>query len=151
MTGPPWAAYLCLGASMALVGSYVGLSKLLLAVFPVFLLAGLRFGIGALAMLTGAAPAVKCRCRVTTGTCSFGKASRNFCFDLHAVRRDVELGRRGWSRWPPSQRCGHAVAPVPQRGAFPAAVRRSLRCGGYCRAGLGRGGRSQRPAASIGR
>jgi drug/metabolite transporter (DMT)-like permease len=37
---------------MALVGSYVGLSKLLLAVFPVFLLAGLRFGIGALAMLT---------------------------------------------------------------------------------------------------
>ena len=30
----------------------MGLSKLLLAVFPVFLLAGLRFGIGALAMLT---------------------------------------------------------------------------------------------------
>jgi drug/metabolite transporter (DMT)-like permease len=52
MSGPPWAAYVCLGASMALVGSYVGLSKLLLAVFPVFLLAGLRFGIGAVAMLT---------------------------------------------------------------------------------------------------
>ncbi len=47
----PWWAYLCLGASMALVGSYVGLSKLLVAVFPVFLLAWLRFGIAALAML----------------------------------------------------------------------------------------------------
>lgn len=35
---------------MALVGSYVGLSKLLVAVFPVFLLAWLRFGIAAVAM-----------------------------------------------------------------------------------------------------
>jgi drug/metabolite transporter (DMT)-like permease len=35
---------------MALVGSYVGLSKLLVAAFPVLLLAGLRFGIAALAM-----------------------------------------------------------------------------------------------------
>jgi len=35
---------------MAVVGSYVGLSKLLVAAFPVFLLAWLRFGIGALAM-----------------------------------------------------------------------------------------------------
>jgi drug/metabolite transporter (DMT)-like permease len=36
--------------SMALVGSYVALSKPLVAVFPVFLLAWLRFGIGGLAM-----------------------------------------------------------------------------------------------------
>jgi drug/metabolite transporter (DMT)-like permease len=36
---------------MALVGSYVGLSRLLVAVFPVLLLAWLRFGIAALAML----------------------------------------------------------------------------------------------------
>ena len=43
-------AYLCLGASMALVGSYVGLSKVLVLVFPVFLLAWLRFGIAAVAM-----------------------------------------------------------------------------------------------------
>lgn len=43
-------AYLCLASSMALVGSYVGLSKLLVAVFPVFLLAWLRFGIAAVAM-----------------------------------------------------------------------------------------------------
>ena len=47
----PWLAYLSLAASMALVGSYVSLSKLLVAVFPIFLLAWLRFGIGALAML----------------------------------------------------------------------------------------------------
>ena len=46
----PLAAYFALAASMALVGSYVGLSKLLVAVFPVFLLAWLRFGIAALAM-----------------------------------------------------------------------------------------------------
>ncbi len=47
----PLLAYACLAASMALVGSYVGLSKLLVAAFPVFLLAWLRFGIAALAML----------------------------------------------------------------------------------------------------
>jgi drug/metabolite transporter (DMT)-like permease len=35
---------------MALVGSYVGLSKLLVLIFPVFLLALLRFGIAAVAM-----------------------------------------------------------------------------------------------------
>ncbi|MBC7956828.1 MAG: DMT family transporter [Cytophagales bacterium] len=45
-----WVAYLCLGGSMALVGSYVGFSKVLVLVFPVFLLAWLRFGIGAVAM-----------------------------------------------------------------------------------------------------
>lgn len=46
----PWLSFLCLGASMALVGSYVGLSKLLVVVFPIFLLAWLRFGIAAVAM-----------------------------------------------------------------------------------------------------
>lgn len=40
----------CLASSMALVGSYVALSRPLLAAFPVFLLAWLRFAIGALAM-----------------------------------------------------------------------------------------------------
>ena len=43
-------AYLCLALSMALVGSYVALSKPLAALFPVMLLAWLRFGIGAVAM-----------------------------------------------------------------------------------------------------
>jgi drug/metabolite transporter (DMT)-like permease len=42
---------------MALVGSYVGLSKLLVAAFPVFLLAWLRFGIAAVAMLHWLRPA----------------------------------------------------------------------------------------------
>jgi drug/metabolite transporter (DMT)-like permease len=44
-------AYTCLALSMSLVGSYVALSKPLVAAIPVFLLAWLRFGIGALAML----------------------------------------------------------------------------------------------------
>ncbi len=44
-------AYASLAASMALVGSYVGLSKLLVAVFPIFLLAWLRFGMAAVAMV----------------------------------------------------------------------------------------------------
>ena len=35
----------------AIVGAYVGLSKILVAVFPVFLLAWLRFGIAAVAMV----------------------------------------------------------------------------------------------------
>jgi drug/metabolite transporter (DMT)-like permease len=47
----PWLAYASLAASMALVGSYVGLSKLLVAALPVFLLAWLRFAVAALAML----------------------------------------------------------------------------------------------------
>ena len=52
MTTPviPWLAYLSLAASMVLVGSYVGLSKVLVLVYPIFLLALLRFGIAAVAM-----------------------------------------------------------------------------------------------------
>lgn len=46
----PWLSYLCLASGMALVGSYVGLSKVLVLVLPVFLLAWLRFGIAAVAM-----------------------------------------------------------------------------------------------------
>lgn len=43
-------AYLLLALSMSLVGSYVALSKPLVATLPVLLLAWLRFGIGGLAM-----------------------------------------------------------------------------------------------------
>lgn len=54
-TGPraatPILAYACLALSTSLVGSYVGLSKLLLLSFPVFLLAWLRFGLAAVLML----------------------------------------------------------------------------------------------------
>lgn len=41
----------CLALSMTLVGSYVALSKPLVAAMPVFLLAWLRFAIGAVAMM----------------------------------------------------------------------------------------------------
>lgn len=51
MSAIPWRAYALLAASTSLVGSYVGLSKLLVAVFPVFLLAGLRFGFATVLML----------------------------------------------------------------------------------------------------
>lgn len=46
----PWLSFLCLAGSMALVGSYVGLSKILVVVLPIFLLAFMRFGIAAIAM-----------------------------------------------------------------------------------------------------
>lgn len=45
------AAYACLALSMSMVGAYVALTKPLAAALPVFLLAWLRFGIGAVAML----------------------------------------------------------------------------------------------------
>lgn len=44
------SAYFLLALSMSLVGSYVALSKPLVAALPVFLLAWMRFGIGGLAM-----------------------------------------------------------------------------------------------------
>ena len=50
LPSPEWWHFASLGLSMALVGSYVALSKPLVLVFPVFLLAWLRFGIGGLAM-----------------------------------------------------------------------------------------------------
>lgn len=43
-------AYACLALSMSMVGAYVALTKPLAAAFPVFLLAWLRFAIGAVAM-----------------------------------------------------------------------------------------------------
>ena len=48
---PPLKSYLLLTGSMALVGSYVALSKPLTAVIPVFALAFLRFAIAAVAMV----------------------------------------------------------------------------------------------------
>ncbi len=48
---PRIVSYACLALSMSLVGSYVALSKPLVAALPVFLLAWMRFGIGTLAML----------------------------------------------------------------------------------------------------
>jgi len=51
LTARQLRAYFFLALSMALVGSYVALSKPLAATLPVLLLAWLRFGIGGLAML----------------------------------------------------------------------------------------------------
>ena len=51
MTANRLRAFALLFASMALVGSYVALSKPLVAVIPVFLLGALRFGIAVIAML----------------------------------------------------------------------------------------------------
>ncbi len=45
-----WLAYLCLALAMAIVGGYVGFSKALVIVFPIFLLAWMRFAIAAVAM-----------------------------------------------------------------------------------------------------
>jgi drug/metabolite transporter (DMT)-like permease len=50
-------AYLSLALSTTLVGSYVALSKVLVLVFPVLLLAWLRFGIAAVAMVHWVRPA----------------------------------------------------------------------------------------------
>lgn len=47
----PWTAYACLIAGMAVVGAYVGFSKAIVATVPVFVLAMIRFGIAALALL----------------------------------------------------------------------------------------------------
>ncbi len=46
-----WVAYGCLALSMSLTGCYVALSKPLVAALPVLLLAWMRFGIAAIAML----------------------------------------------------------------------------------------------------
>jgi drug/metabolite transporter (DMT)-like permease len=46
----PWLSYLALAGAMAVVGAYVGFSKALVFVFPVFVLAWLRFAIAAVAM-----------------------------------------------------------------------------------------------------
>ncbi|MEO9067429.1 MAG: DMT family transporter, partial [Caldimonas sp.] len=43
-------AYLALASAMVVVGAYVGFSKALVIVFPIFLLAWMRFGIAAVAM-----------------------------------------------------------------------------------------------------
>lgn len=80
-------AYLCLALSMVLVGSYVALSKPLVAVFPVLLLAWLRFAIGAVAMLHWLpAPAHEAPLsRRTHGLLFFEALIGNFLFTLCMV------------------------------------------------------------------
>ena len=89
-------AYLCLAAAMAIVGAYVGFSKALVIVFPVFLLAGMRFAIAAVAM----APWL----RRPAGEPALDARSHRLLFprvvlrqlpvlDLHAVRHPPEHRR----------------------------------------------------------
>ena len=52
----PLTGYLLLFAGMSLVGTYVALSKPLTTVFPVFLLAWLRFGLAGIVMLPWTLP-----------------------------------------------------------------------------------------------
>ena len=80
---------------MALVGSYVGLSKLLVLVFPVFLLAWLRFGIAAVAMAhwVRRAPGEAPLSRARPPAAVLGIVLRQLpVLDLHAVRRGADLG-----------------------------------------------------------
>lgn len=83
----PWRAYGCLALSMALVGSYVGLSPLLVAVFPVLLLAWLRFAVAALAMGTWLrrAPTEKRLNRREHGLLFLQSLLGNFLFTLCAL------------------------------------------------------------------
>ena len=50
MKSIPWLSYLSLAAAMTIVGAYVGFSKGLVFVFPIFVLAWLRFAIAAVPM-----------------------------------------------------------------------------------------------------
>ena len=45
-----WLAYFCLALAMAIVGGYIGFSKALVIVFPIFILAWMRFAIAAVVM-----------------------------------------------------------------------------------------------------
>jgi len=76
--------YLLLAAGMSLVGTYVALSKPLTATFPVFLLAWLRFAIGALAMIawTGPQPGDSPLDRSLLGTVFIQSFFGNFLFSI---------------------------------------------------------------------
>lgn len=81
------SAYACLALSMTLVGSYVALSKPLAAIFPVLLLAWLRFGIGTLAMLgwLRRPPSEAALSRRTRGLLFLESLFGNFLFTLCMV------------------------------------------------------------------
>jgi drug/metabolite transporter (DMT)-like permease len=80
---PPFSAYLYLAAGMSVVGAYVGFSKVIVATVPVFLLATIRFGIAAIAMLpwtfpTGGMELVRKQARTLVAESVFG----NFLFSI---------------------------------------------------------------------
>ena len=154
-------AYACLALSMSLVGSYVALSKPLVAAIPVFLLAWLRFGIGGLAMLhwlrkpadeppmTRADPAAGVP-RVL---------SRQFpVFHLHAVRREPDQrGVGGRHHGVDPRRRGAAELGLPARAHRPAhlgrdrAGRARHRTAGPVTAGCRSGARRSRHSGRRGK
>ena len=155
---PPLLAYACLAASMALVGSYVGASRLLVAVLPVFLLAWLRFGIAAVAMAhwvrrrPGEPPLSPQDRRLLFWESFLG----NFLFSVHqphALRRAADLGgvgRRGDGGHPGSSGPAQPlVAGRAHQPPHPAGHR--LRGGGHRGAGAGAGAGRQSAGHAIGR
>ena len=116
---------------MALVGSYVGLSKILVIVFPIFLLAWLRFGIAAVAMLAGCG-VLQPRHR-SAGTivccCSWESFLGNFLFSvcmLFGVALTLGARRRCDHGGDPRSRRADVVG-VPAR-AHPASGRAGIAC-----------------------
>ena len=89
-------AYLCLAAAMAIVGAYVGFSKALVIVFPVFLLAGMRFAIarggdGAVAAPAGRRAALDARShRLLFLESFFGNFLFSICM-LFGIRQSTAL------------------------------------------------------------
>jgi drug/metabolite transporter (DMT)-like permease len=82
-TAAPLAAYCYLAAGMAVVGGYVGFSKVIVATVPVFVLATIRFGIAVIAMLpwtfpTGGVALARGNARTLVAESVFG----NFLFSI---------------------------------------------------------------------
>ncbi|GAA5173637.1 DMT family transporter [Niveibacterium umoris] len=83
MSAQPLRSYALLFLSMTVVGSYVALSKPLVATIPVFLLAWMRFGIGGLAMLRQTLPQPGEQIRASTWRALFLQSLfGNFLFSI---------------------------------------------------------------------
>ncbi len=80
---PPLSAYFYLIAGMSVVGAYVGFSKVIVATVPVFLLATIRFGIAAVAMLPWTFPrGGRSQVRQHYGTLIAESVFGNFLFSI---------------------------------------------------------------------
>ena len=96
MKSIPWLSYLCLAAAMAVVGAYVGFSKGLVFVFPIFVLAWLRFAIAALPMTlwlrrpAGEAPLDRATHRLLFLESFFGNFLFSICM-LFGIARSTAL------------------------------------------------------------
>ncbi len=136
-TSSRFIAYLLLTSSMALVGTYVALSKPLVAVIPVFALAFLRFAIASVAMLPWTFRAQRRVAADAHRAVAFLSAFvfRKFpVFDLHAERHRADDGNRCRRHARDfAGRRGVAVALVFARDADTAGVDRHFPGGGWHR------------------